>query len=790
MSQLAQQVAKALFARVESADRVRIAAEWLGFLRETLEPEQTVTLTFAGPSRIRGTKEPFWLSEYGELPETLVRWGSESEEVFRFLFSEIARSPIELQGIVHESLKRRLDALSPATVRLLAEQEMSALETFLGRLWLGVPTPSPGLSDSNDGPGFAEKVAALLARNHPDERLRALALTYEAALGGAWHEVYARDPNPVVRRTCLRLAALLGDPPSFRLSELVLAEEDPEALVDLIEALTVAHGRSAGDAIRGFEVSEGRYCGWITARGDPSPWTDEEIARLESLLRTRSEPALRDACSFALASAHRVARERTGSPPSALDLRVHEWGVFRDRGTAFFPEFDALEALPSFIHRHTIHTNDLISQRTEATPAWISGEKPVVFFHGSTPRSLLVRVGFRRGHPWACHPAPTDLLQRGAFAPQVDPQRFSVEVPSSGAIDADGNVFAPVSGINDLSPPWELFEEVSSQHADEHASWSEAIPLERRGVWPAKGELRERYRLAGWLWPNHPPTSSIVALGLEWCGLRVGYDDRVEPAMEPVSETHWWARCREVPSRSIAIRGERERFLFYEGGLGVPGPVVATWEDSTRERLWIGLRSFSQFSAADATWGTLRGNAIAVDEHAAGKSSRAPFPALFVVRGGESPRGTVLEELWPEEGPWRIATDDLPLEGAALVERFAAALLSRGLEDAEARSLIESFREELFERRGARVLAVIPQWLYDFALPMEILPVPGELVRVGVVLLDSDRIGVALRFPELVPWAERWTPRSWPTTARVPTVVFLRSPSLQNLLSEAPDARA
>ena len=56
------------------------------------------------------------------------------------------------------------------------------------------------------------------------------------------------------------------------------------------------------------------------------------------------------------------------------------------------------------------------------------------------------------------------------------------------------------------------------------------------------------------------------------------------------------------------------------------------------------------------------------------------------------------------------------------------------LAEAEARSLLETWRDDLFLSPGTRAISLVPRDLYDNMLPLRIDPEPAEIVRVGLVI--------------------------------------------------------
>lgn len=71
---------------------------------------------------------------------------------------------------------------------------------------------------------------------------------------------------------------------------------------------------------------------------------------------------------------------------------------------------------------------------------------------------------------------------------------------------------------------------------------------------------------------------------------------------------------------------------------------------------------------------------------------------------------------------------------AGLRIRLDQELRDRGLTPGEARSLLETWRDDLFRPTGRQAVYFMPRHLYDRMLPITITPTPTELVRVGLVI--------------------------------------------------------
>jgi hypothetical protein len=552
-----------------------------------------------------------------------------------------------------------------------------------------------------DGP---RSVAAHLAREHSQPEVRAVGLAFALstgpsqvdASGNAYDtdllaECMAPSAPPSLRRAAVRLASYLGNLPDVPdLGSLLLAEPDGSPLlVDLIQACD--HNRSDGHyGIYGVDLLDGVPCDWIPSGGRKqiADWTNE-VERLKTILRTETDGSLRDAASAALAARYLPRRNRASEkPPSAPIFEVHEWGVWKDGGDFLSVAEATLAELPPFVHRTSASTAAVVAER--AKNPW-AVTKPVLFFHAAEPLSVVVRVWFFEGRPWTYFPDATDELET---------TRYSTERPA--LVDRPG-----------ISPPWPL------------------------------SNVPERFfEIAPWLIPRHPLFSSpgdaieLDGMGVEWRGLRVGYDAALEPFPPAAAPSSWWSFLREVPASPVAVRGEREGFLFYDGSTNVPPPVVPSWADSGSKAIRLSIRSKGEYpagwddsSAKWWSWGR---------QEDADANLRAPIPYAFVIRkdAGAAPRGSVLRGLSCEAEPEVIDVDALDLEGDRLSDAFGEALCAEGLTPEEARSLVRTWETEFFQKSGRRLVTFLPRWLYDVAVPLSVYPAPSRVVRVALVLRE------------------------------------------------------
>jgi hypothetical protein len=260
-----------------------------------------------------------------------------------------------------------------------------------------------------------------------------------------------------------------------------------------------------------------------------------------------------------------------------------------------------------------------------------------------------------------------------------------------------------------------------------------------------------RYDLVPWLTPEYRREAdasgfgevAFDGLGLEWCGLRVGFPASLEVARPAVPSSGWWRHLREVPASPVAVRGESEGFLFYDGSASIPPPVRVSRPGEAPDDLSVEALPFDRYpdsptaSQVNASWWL-------TDAEKQRIRMTLPIPAVLVVRVGEGGAlaGTVLTDLEPRDGPARVSLSGLRIEGEALVARFRGILEAQGLAGPEAESLVQTWRTEFFATPGIRVLTVLPRWMYDAVLPMTVLPYPGEIARVGIVWKECEGLDV------------------------------------------------
>jgi len=135
--------------------------------------------------------------------------------------------------------------------------------------------------------------------------------------------------------------------------------------------------------------------------------------------------------------------------------------------------------------------------------------------------------------------------------------------------------------------------------------------------------------------------------------------------------------------------------------------------------------------------------AVAGNRFALSNSGTEPLEHLLLVRvkdgyGEFAPLGS----LAPGQTNWQAGWDGTAKDGwqrfplatfqDAIGAHMAAALVSEGLYQQEAKAMVNTWRDSWFTEEGTRVLYILPRAWTDGILPMTLTPEPAKLVRVMV----------------------------------------------------------
>lgn len=186
------------------------------------------------------------------------------------------------------------------------------------------------------------------------------------------------------------------------------------------------------------------------------------------------------------------------------------------------------------------------------------------------------------------------------------------------------------------------------------------------------------------------------------------------PSVPRVRSGHWWNQAREVPSMYIKTDKGSERFVFYEGTAESQPSVTAAFSKDTVTL----VNSDKQDSS----------------------------PVVLIVADRDVYYAHYIESLPANKITYLSKSEicDAPIEPDDLLALCRRQWEACGMTAAEAKAIVEIWKEDLLRPVGCLLISRIPGTTYDAIFPLEMKPAPTELVRVGMVfdLVDDspDRV--------------------------------------------------
>jgi len=199
------------------------------------------------------------------------------------------------------------------------------------------------------------------------------------------------------------------------------------------------------------------------------------------------------------------------------------------------------------------------------------------------------------------------------------------------------------------------------------------------------------------------------------------------PAPFEVPDKHWFARMREVKCDEIFARYspnvrdvERERFIYYDGLF-----PHRKWLAAKVEKERVTLTSRVKHPVFDVT---------VVDR----REERVRLGRIAKIDAGE----TIKEVAFTDAEAARFVSD--------ASETLLKQLVAAGLHEDEAKSLVDTWRQRMFETPGLTIFYRLPQSEYDAQMPLSVTPKPDAVVRVGLIYQSHLEPDFMDRIVELV----------------------------------------
>ena len=187
---------------------------------------------------------------------------------------------------------------------------------------------------------------------------------------------------------------------------------------------------------------------------------------------------------------------------------------------------------------------------------------------------------------------------------------------------------------------------------------------------------------------------------LDWKVKVLSPDSRLSYTSPQNMETPTWVNPRFVDANMLQIGKEREKFIFYRGLARFQQPFKVSAQSETQ----ITVQNTGKDEIGFAM----------VYEYTKDKKAKVWWTGSL--NGGEQ-KLVEKKELNVEE---------------SIHGKFVDALVSAGLYEKEAKSMLETWRHSYFEKEGLRVFWIVPRKFTDEILPLKLKPAPKKLERVLV----------------------------------------------------------
>jgi hypothetical protein len=553
--------------------------------------------------------------------------------------------------------------------------------------------------------------SAMRQAPRPEQRLAGLAMLYRtgaaSSVAAFVKDAIAFEDDPTVLEWEIRVLGMTHDRDLLDIADRFLQSPDQRLRVAALDAITASADPwfDSMTELMGDDLLMNAPAPIPIRRKEyrsPAPWDPPQRvqyavpteARVANIATTTPDPREREAAAWALRSLQQTMSNSAAD--SVPGFRVAEWGVWVDTGGGLQSANQVLGDIPAFVHQYGDTAANLAAAKSPVP--WVV-TKPVMHFYANRPIVVSLDVLIRRGRVQYVFPKADDYSTDFNF---LATQNMGGTTQPLSPFDAAGKV-----------PPF----------ADRHSN-----PLS----WIVEDPMLTTLKISG---PGgFAPAATLMSLGFHYDTLLITPQ---QPSLQPPnvpadSKYAWWSKLRQVPSAWVSSRGEAERFLYYDGPtlqaprfrirlkdpqhLAIEATKILT--DSPHDRT---------DSAASASIGGMRQTARA--DHRRLRSGM--YIDIGKEKHGELVTLPTTKDVENNEAR-QIGTSP-QLSGEQLEAKFREWLTDAGLTAAESDGMLTCWREQFFQKPGRRFVMLMSAADYDSLCPLEILPRPQTLARVGLV---------------------------------------------------------
>ncbi len=219
--------------------------------------------------------------------------------------------------------------------------------------------------------------------------------------------------------------------------------------------------------------------------------------------------------------------------------------------------------------------------------------------------------------------------------------------------------------------------------------------------------------------------SKTDCTGLEWTGTLTR---QPKGRLSDAPQEHWWQDVRRVPSMYFNADKACENFIFYEATARQEPVLHATVTDDA-------LQIENTYDAP------IRQVLLIVSD-----GSRKYLRAIESIEGKSNWSASKADIL-------KAATDD-----SAILDAARTQWVSFGMSADESAAIVSAWKPDLLNTPGFLLVSRMPVKLYDRMFPLTVSPLPGKIVRAGVVFDTLPEEAARIKWlPALEATLKAWT---------------------------------